>query len=70
MAEGHSRTCTRSWGTEMMSYTATLAHTAPPMMDRGNERLRLLHPQSHQGNPRFANREPSASATQYRRQDP
>jgi acetyl-CoA C-acetyltransferase len=36
-------------GTEMMSYTATLAHTASPMMDRGNERLRVLHPQSHQG---------------------
>ncbi len=37
-------------GTEMMSYTATLADPAsPPMMDAGNLRLRARHPQSHQG---------------------
>jgi acetyl-CoA C-acetyltransferase len=35
-------------GTEMMSYTANLAQRAP-FMDRGNEHLRALHPQSHQG---------------------
>ena len=35
-------------GTEMMSYTADLPHRAP-FMDRGNEHLRALHPQSHQG---------------------
>jgi acetyl-CoA C-acetyltransferase len=35
-------------GTEMMSYTASLPQRAP-LMDRGNERLRTLHPQSHQG---------------------
>jgi acetyl-CoA C-acetyltransferase len=36
-------------GTEMMSFTSGLPHTSPPLMDRGNERLRALHPQSHQG---------------------
>ena len=41
-------------GTEMMSYTATLAaqrnpEDGPPLMDAGNERLRASHPQSHQG---------------------
>lgn len=37
-------------GTEMMSYTATLADPAnPQMMDAGNLRLRERHPQSHQG---------------------
>ncbi len=40
-------------GTEMMSYTATLAaNRAPgdsPLMDAGNLRLRARHPQSHQG---------------------
>jgi acetyl-CoA C-acetyltransferase len=36
-------------GTEMMSYTAELPRSAAPFMDRGNERLRALHPQSHQG---------------------
>ena len=36
-------------GTEMMSYTANLPHPGAPLMDRGNERLRALHPQSHQG---------------------
>jgi acetyl-CoA C-acetyltransferase len=35
-------------GTEMMSYTANLPQRAP-FMDRGNEHLRALHPQSHQG---------------------
>ena len=35
-------------GTEMMSFTANLPHGSP-FMDRGNERLRALHPQSHQG---------------------
>jgi len=35
-------------GTEMMSFTATLPHGSP-FMDRGNEHLRALHPQSHQG---------------------
>ena len=35
-------------GTEMMSFTAGLPHDSP-FMDRGNERLRALHPQSHQG---------------------
>jgi acetyl-CoA C-acetyltransferase len=35
-------------GTEMMSYTAGLPQRAP-FMDRGNEHLRALHPQSHQG---------------------
>ena len=35
-------------GTEMMSFTAALPH-ASPFMDRGNEHLRALHPQSHQG---------------------
>ena len=36
-------------GTEMMSYTATLRSDGPPLMDRGNLRLRARHPQSHQG---------------------
>ena len=38
-------------GTEMMSFTSTLADPkAPPMlMDAGNARLRASHPQSHQG---------------------
>ena len=37
-------------GTEMMSYTASLADpTAPNMMDAGNLRLRKNVPQSHQG---------------------
>ncbi len=38
-------------GTEMMSFTATLADPkGPPMlMDAGNTRLRHKHPQSHQG---------------------
>jgi acetyl-CoA C-acetyltransferase len=37
-------------GTEMMSYTASLANPAePPMMDAGNLRLRHKVPQSHQG---------------------
>ena len=37
-------------GTEMMSYTATLADpNAPTMMDAGNLRLRAKLPQSHQG---------------------
>jgi acetyl-CoA C-acetyltransferase len=35
-------------GTEMMSYTAALPHGSP-FLDRGNEQLRALHPQSHQG---------------------
>jgi acetyl-CoA C-acetyltransferase len=35
-------------GTEMMSFTANLPHNSP-FMDRGNEHLRALHPQSHQG---------------------
>ena len=35
-------------GTEMMSYTSNLPQRAP-FMDRGNEHLRALHPQSHQG---------------------
>jgi acetyl-CoA C-acetyltransferase len=35
-------------GTEMMSFTANLPHGSP-FMDRGNEHLRALHPQSHQG---------------------
>jgi len=35
-------------GTEMMSYAASLPQRVP-FMDRGNERLRALHPQSHQG---------------------
>jgi acetyl-CoA C-acetyltransferase len=35
-------------GTEMMSYTTNLPQRAP-FMDRGNEHLRALHPQSHQG---------------------
>ncbi len=37
-------------GTEMMSYTASIADPkTPPMMDRGNLHLRKLHPQSQQG---------------------
>ncbi|WP_077032907.1 acetyl-CoA C-acetyltransferase [Pelomonas sp. KK5] len=37
-------------GTEMMSYTASIADPAePPMMDAGNLRLRRTVPQSHQG---------------------
>jgi acetyl-CoA C-acetyltransferase len=38
-------------GTEMMSFTSTLADPkGPPMlMDAGNARLRARHPQSHQG---------------------
>jgi acetyl-CoA C-acetyltransferase len=35
-------------GTEMMSFTSNLPHSSP-FMDRGNEHLRALHPQSHQG---------------------
>jgi len=35
-------------GTEMMSYTAGLPRGSP-FIDRGNEQLRALHPQSHQG---------------------
>jgi acetyl-CoA C-acetyltransferase len=38
-------------GTEMMSYTSTLADpkSGPTLMDAGNLRLRARHPQSHQG---------------------
>jgi len=37
-------------GTEMMSYTASMADpTRPAFMDAGNLRLRARHPQSHQG---------------------
>jgi acetyl-CoA C-acetyltransferase len=41
-------------GTEMMSYTATMAaqrdpSEGPALMDNGNLRLRARHPQSHQG---------------------
>jgi acetyl-CoA C-acetyltransferase len=38
-------------GTEMMSYTTTLADPSqgPSLMDAGNLRLRARHPQSHQG---------------------
>jgi acetyl-CoA C-acetyltransferase len=38
-------------GTEMMSYTATLADPSQPpsLMDAGNLRLRARHPQTHQG---------------------
>ena len=36
-------------GTEMMSFTATLPQIGSPFMDKGNEHLRALHPQSHQG---------------------
>jgi acetyl-CoA C-acetyltransferase len=35
-------------GTEMMSFTGNLPQGSP-LMDRGNEHLRALHPQSHQG---------------------
>jgi acetyl-CoA C-acetyltransferase len=36
-------------GTEMMSFTASLPPLGAPFMDKGNEHLRALHPQSHQG---------------------
>lgn len=37
-------------GTEMMSYTASIADPkVPPMLDGGNEVLREIHPQSQQG---------------------
>ena len=37
-------------GTEMMSYTASIADPkSPPFLDAGNTRLRAHHPQSHQG---------------------
>lgn len=37
-------------GTEMMSYTASIADPkSPDLMDAGNLRLRARHPQSHQG---------------------
>ncbi|MGK2909345.1 MAG: acetyl-CoA C-acetyltransferase [Sphingobium sp.] len=36
-------------GTEMMSLTSSLPASGPPMMDRGNLRLRGTVPQSHQG---------------------
>ena len=37
-------------GTEMMSYTSSIASTSePPMIDAGNLRLRARHPQSQQG---------------------
>ena len=37
-------------GTEMMSYTATIADPkTPPMVDAGNMALRKIHPQSQQG---------------------
>ena len=37
-------------GTEMMSYTGSIASTTePPMIDAGNLRLRARHPQSQQG---------------------
>ena len=37
-------------GTEMMSYTASIADPKqPPMLDKGNLRLRAKHPQSQQG---------------------
>lgn len=37
-------------GTEMMSYTSSIASTTePPMIDAGNLRLRERHPQSQQG---------------------
>ncbi|NDG58701.1 MAG: acetyl-CoA C-acyltransferase, partial [Betaproteobacteria bacterium] len=36
-------------GTEMMSMPARRLGDGPPMMDSGNLRLRLSHPQSHQG---------------------
>ncbi|MGE0858033.1 MAG: acetyl-CoA C-acetyltransferase [Gammaproteobacteria bacterium] len=37
-------------GTEMMSYTASIADPkVPPMLDRGNLHLRSVHPQSQQG---------------------
>ncbi|HKR89636.1 MAG TPA: acetyl-CoA C-acetyltransferase [Phenylobacterium sp.] len=36
-------------GVEMMSYTGSLPVTGPPMMDRGNLRLRAKTPQAHQG---------------------
>ncbi len=36
-------------GTEMMSFTNSLPADGPPFLDRGNTRLRALHPQSNQG---------------------
>ncbi|MEZ6029754.1 MAG: acetyl-CoA C-acetyltransferase [Hyphomonadaceae bacterium] len=36
-------------GTEMMSYTASIADPKSPFLDAGNARLRAHHPQSHQG---------------------
>ncbi len=36
-------------GTEMMSYTASIADPRSPFLDAGNSRLRARHPQSHQG---------------------
>jgi acetyl-CoA C-acetyltransferase len=36
-------------GTEMMSFTNSLPATGPAFMDKGNTRLRALHPQSNQG---------------------
>ena len=36
-------------GTEMMSYVSTLPPIGSVFLDRGNEHLRALHPQSHQG---------------------
>jgi acetyl-CoA C-acetyltransferase len=36
-------------GTEMMSFTASLPTNGPVFMDKGNTRLRALHPQSNQG---------------------
>lgn len=36
-------------GTEMMSFTGSIKREGPPFMDQGNEHLRAMHPQSHQG---------------------
>jgi acetyl-CoA C-acetyltransferase len=36
-------------GTEMMSFTNSLPANGPAFMDKGNTRLRALHPQSNQG---------------------
>jgi len=36
-------------GTEMMSYTSSLASDGPPLLDKGNLHLRARHPQSNQG---------------------
>jgi len=42
--------CVVAGGTEMMSYTASIADpTVPPMLDGGNMSLREKHPQSQQG---------------------